>query len=173
MTTREFTTAIMEHQKTLMSYSSRFSLDFEDRKDLVQETFTKAIVYKDKYKHDTNLRGWLCTIMSNTYINQYHRNVRLMNYKAAKSDLKQKSVFNQQSYESPEMYTRMNELYEQIEKLADELKTPLKKYLNGFKYKEIAEELGIPMGTVKHKIFKAREILTDRLSFKLPLKHVA
>ena len=53
----------------------------------------------------------------------------------------------------------MVELHEQIDKLADEFRIPLRKYLSGFKYKEIAEELNMPIGTVKHKIFKAREKL--------------
>ena len=159
MTTSIFAQTIMDHEKTLFGYSSRFLNDYEDRKDLVQETYTKALMNMDKFRENTNLRGWLCTIMYNTYINQYHKDVRFRNYQNEKAEAINSAVFNMHSYESPEMHTRMVELQEQIDKLADEFRIPLRKYLSGFKYKEIAEELNMPIGTVKHKIFKAREKL--------------
>lgn len=169
MTVNDFGYALLEHEKTLFSYSSRFSLEIEDRKDLVQETIMKALSNRTKFKEDTNLRGWLCTIMANTYINQYHRNVKLTNYKSSKSESIKAATFNQNSYESPEMVTRMNEIEALIDKLSDDLKEVLKMYLKGFKYREIAEELNFPIGTVKHKIFKAREILNGWMSYSTPL----
>lgn len=173
MTVKEFGTALMEHERTLLSYSSRFSLGYEDRKDLVQETMMKALKNKEQFRHDTNLRGWLCTIMSNTYINQYHRQVKLANYKSSKAELIKAATFNQNAYESPEMVTRMNELEGLIDRLSDDLKTVLRMYLKGFKYREIADELNFPIGTVKHKIFKAREVLSNWLKFQTPIERFA
>lgn len=166
MTVQDFGYQIMNHEKTLMSYSSRFTLEYEDRQDLVQETIIKALSNRTKFKRGTNLRGWLCTIMANTFINQYHRRVKLENYRSNKADLAKAATFERHSYESPEMTTRMNEVESLINKLSEDLKVVLKMYLEGYKYREIAEELDYPIGTVKHKIFKARDILSNWLSSK-------
>ncbi|EDM37795.1 RNA polymerase ECF-type sigma factor [Pedobacter sp. BAL39] len=67
---------ICNHQACLEQFAMKFTKDVEDANDLVQDTIIKAIRYRDLYKSGTNLRGWLFTIMRNTFINDYRRRSR-------------------------------------------------------------------------------------------------
>src|SRR5687767_11170473 len=76
METKEFTHQITGLRSTLHSFTRRFTRDVEECQDLVQDTMLKALLHKDKFKADTNLKGWLFTIMRNTFINNYRKNQR-------------------------------------------------------------------------------------------------
>ena len=64
---------ICAHKSSLDLFARKFTNDLEDANDLVQDTMIKAIRYANMYKEGTNLRGWLYTIMRNTFINDYRR----------------------------------------------------------------------------------------------------
>src|SRR6202000_281683 len=73
MTTIEFNTMVLRQATSLRSYALHFTRDADDANDLVQDTMLKAITYYNKFKEGTNLKGWLYTIMKNTFINNYRR----------------------------------------------------------------------------------------------------
>ena len=73
MTAIEFTTQISGLQETLRQFTYRFTRNPEESQDLVQDTMLKALTYRDKFRKDTNLKGWLYTIMRNTFINNYRK----------------------------------------------------------------------------------------------------
>ena len=79
MTNIEFTHQISTLRPTLRTFTHRFTHNREESQDLVQDTILKALTYRDKFKDDTNLKGWLFTIMRNTFINNYRRNQRIFN----------------------------------------------------------------------------------------------
>src|ERR1700748_1412620 len=85
MTTIEFNTMVLRQATSLRSYALHFTRDADDANDLVQDTMLKAITYYNKFKEGTNLKGWLYTIMKNTFINNYRRVVK-MNSFITKSD---------------------------------------------------------------------------------------
>ena len=73
MTQAELTAEITKLQPTLKSFTHRFTYNKEESQDLVQDTLLRALTYRDKFRKDTNLKGWLFTIMRNTYINNYRK----------------------------------------------------------------------------------------------------
>src|SRR3546814_15552699 len=77
MTKTEFNTMVLHQTGSLRMYALNFTRDSEDAIDLVQDTLLKAITYYDKFKEGTNLKGWLYTIMKNTFINNYRRVVKM------------------------------------------------------------------------------------------------
>jgi RNA polymerase sigma factor, sigma-70 family len=64
---------IYQHQQFLRALAYKLTRHSEDAEDLVQETFYKAIKNQTKYQAGTNLRGWLYTILKNTFINNYRK----------------------------------------------------------------------------------------------------
>ena len=85
MTKIEFNTLVLRQASSLRSYALHFTHDADDANDLVQDTMLKAITYYNKFKEGTNLKGWLYTIMKNTFINNYRRFVKVSSY-VTKSD---------------------------------------------------------------------------------------
>jgi RNA polymerase sigma-70 factor (ECF subfamily) len=134
-----------------------------DAEDLVQETFLKVLKYQDKYIHKENFKAWTFTILKNTFLNTYRRSINENTYRDQTSDsfyLNQTEV----SYaDNPETtYTEL-EIRQNIEQLRDTLRLPLKLYIDGYKYKEIAKELNLNIGTVKSRIFISRRQLKGQL----------
>lgn len=163
MSTTEFYTLVMKEQRLMKNFAMKLTMDPDDAKDLIQDTILKAIKYKDKFMNSTNLKGWLCVIMKNTFINSYRRSVRknaLLNnsFDFAKSEI-QTSIYSN----TTDTQINYKELLRIIDLLKDEFKLPFLRYVDGYKYKEISEELDIPIGTVKSRIFIARKELIARL----------
>src|SRR5688572_7397460 len=73
MTTLEFSNQLATLRPTLRIFTRRFTRDRDESLDLVQDTILKALMYKDKFRDEVNLKGWLFTIMRNTFINKYRR----------------------------------------------------------------------------------------------------
>ena len=76
MTAIEFNTKILNERSSLKSFALSLTRNSEDAVDLIQETYLKAITYRNKFEDSTNLRAWLFTIMKNTFINAYRRNTK-------------------------------------------------------------------------------------------------
>jgi len=77
MTKIEFNTLVIRQAIPLRSYALHFTHNADDANDLVQDTILKAITYYNKFKEGTNLKGWLYTIMRNTFINNYRRFIKM------------------------------------------------------------------------------------------------
>ena len=162
MTAATFTHKITNIGDKLNHYALSLTRNSEDAKDLVQETLTKAYVNNHKFDEQTNLNAWCYTIMRNTFINTYRKNESARNYVAAtKADFPSaKADFRRYN---PENIYNTNEINKVIEMLPIEFKKPFNMYVNGFKYKEIADEMNLPIGTVKSRIFLARKQLREAL----------
>jgi RNA polymerase sigma-70 factor (ECF subfamily) len=124
----------------------------------------KALKYKDKFTDGTNLKGWLYTIMKNTFINNYRRMVKRNTFiDQTDNDYYIDSMTYVDKNRGEEKFM-MNDIQNAIEKLPMSLKKPFTMNYSGFKYHEIAEILHIPIGTVKTRIFVARRQLRDTLN---------
>lgn len=162
MSTLEFNEALISMENNLHSFAMSFTRNITDAKDLTQETMLKAITYKNQYTPKTNFKAWVFTIMRNIFINQYRRKKRAIsifdNSKELYSIIGSEVTSNQ-----PIHFLYEKEVSEKIDRLGDELKEPFEMHFQGFKYKEIADKLEIPIGTVKSRIFIARKKLSDHL----------
>lgn len=162
MSTQEFNNRLLTTEKSLQYFALSLTRDTESAKDLVQETFLKAIQYKDKYTADNNMKAWLFTILRNTFLNQVTKlsSKNTVNDESEDAYLIKNTLNDNQSTES-----KMNtaELQMEINELSDEYRVPFSMFVEGYKYKEIAEEMNLPIGTIKSRIFFARRILMENL----------
>lgn len=141
-----------------------FTRDRDDANDLVQETFVKALRYKNNFKEGTNIKGWLYTIMRNIFINNYKKK-RFQNTIVDQTD-NQFFLNSGQDYHHDSVTSLINidDIQAAISRLKYDFRRPFSMFLDGFHYDEIADELDIPMGTVKSRIFHARKRLREELS---------
>jgi len=135
----------------------------DDAGDLLQETIYKALRYRDSFAEDTNLLSWTYTIMRNTFINHYRKKSKLSKDFYANKD----TLFLERQIEvgimNPDSAYSVKEIQKAISKLSEEYRIPFNMHTEGYKYKEIADTLNIPIGSVKSRIFIARRKLMARL----------
>ena len=163
MTAIEFKNTVQKEAAPLRNYAYQLTRNVEDTNDLVQDTLLKALVYRDKFREGTNLKGWLYTIMKNTFINNYRRMVKRNSF-IEQSDHEHyiESVAGSAKNEGEARFV-MKDIERAIEALPLPLKKPFTMNFKGFKYHEIAAILHIPIGTVKTRIFVARRQLREEL----------
>jgi len=164
MTAVEFNNNLIGLEDNMMKFALSLTADYTRAEDLVQDTFMKAITYKDKFVDYTNLKAWVFTIMKNTFINNYRRSVKENTIIDGSQDLYFINLPQESGFVSPESNYSADEIDRAIDSLEDEFKIPLRMLLQGFKYKEIAEKLDLKIGTVKSRIFFTRKKLMEALS---------
>jgi RNA polymerase sigma factor (sigma-70 family) len=160
----EFAHQIVSMKSTLQAFTYRFTHDREESHDLVQDTMLKALMYMDKFREDTNLKGWLFTIMRNTFINNYRRDKRHQTIHDSSKELYFLNMEDDHTFTSPGKAYEYQDLWKHINELREELLVPFKMHTSGYKYHEISEHLNIPIGTVKNRIFNARKEIQRKLS---------
>jgi RNA polymerase sigma-70 factor (ECF subfamily) len=148
----------------LYHFTKKFTLDRDESWDLVQDTILKALSHKSKFRNDINLKGWLYTIMRNTFINKYRKQVRMKVLKGEKVDLQYLNVEDDYTFNQPESTAQIKEVWDKVNSIREELSKPFKMYTSGYKYYEIADHLGLPLGTVKNRIFQARQEIQKQLT---------
>ncbi len=163
MTALEFSYTLDKMSKALKPFALKLTRDMEDANDLMQETVLKAFTNREKFTEGTNLKAWLYTIMKNTFITNYQRMVRKGTFVDTTDNLHY--INSSASIIENNAYTgfALKDINLAIEELDDVHKSPFMMHYRGFKYHEIADKLGIPIGTVKNRIHIARKILKDRL----------
>jgi RNA polymerase sigma-70 factor (ECF subfamily) len=175
MTTREdFTHDAMQHAPQLFSTAMRMTRNRSDAEDLVQETFIKAWRSFATYQQGTNLRAWLFRIMTNTYINKYNAQQRKPT-ETELDDVEELFLYKRlgavdQSQLSQSAEDQMlslftdDEVKKALEELPDQFRIPvLMSDVEGFSYKEIAEILEIPLGTVMSRLHRGRKAMQKML----------
>lgn len=175
MTTQEdFTHDAMQNAPQLFSTAMRMTRNRNDAEDLVQETFIKAWRSFATYQQGTNLRAWLFRIMTNTYINKYNAQQRkptetelddveeLFLYKRLGA-VDQSQLSQSAEDQMLSMFTD-DEVKNALEELPDQFRIPvLMSDVEGFSYKEIAEILEIPLGTVMSRLHRGRKSMQKML----------
>ena len=163
MTAVEFNTQIASLKTTLELFTRRFTNDKMESEDLVQDTVLKALTYRDKFKQNTNLKGWLFTIMRNTFINKYRKAQRARTTHDDTPELYYLNVEDNYTFNTPDGTYEYHDIQRCVHEIKSDLLTPFKMHTEGFKYHEIAEHLEIPIGTVKNRIFHARKEIQKKL----------
>lgn len=144
---------------SLRAFSLKLTGNNDDAEDLYQDTALRIITNADKYRQGTNFKAWAVTIMRNIFINNYRKKVRRNliidqtpnNYYINSGD---RTVDN-----DGESHVTFKELVELVDRLPEDFRVPFMMAYQGFKYDEIAEQLGSPLGTIKSRIFFARKKL--------------
>jgi len=165
----DFEAAALPFLDSLYNMAYRLTRNAEDAQDLVQETFFKAYKHYDKFEAGTNLKAWLFRIMKNSFINTY-RKKQSQPPQSAFSDIEEsfESLVaddpGRQQIKNPEQeildsildedvqtaLAALNEDYRMVIHLVD---------LEGFSYKEAAEILEVPVGTVMSRLYRGRRML--------------
>lgn len=163
MTAIEFNCQLLKLENKLLRYALGLTLNREDAKDLLQDTILKAISYRNQFVEYTSLKAWTYTIMKNTFINNYRKNIRQNTIFDNTKDLFFISQNKDTNNATPDCAYSANEISKIIEGLDESLKTPFKMHTEGYKYKEIAQKLDLKLGTVKSRIFFTRKKLMSIL----------
>ena len=163
MRTADFTQNLLGMQTELHRFALKLTADREEADDLLQETSLKALDNEDKYTPDTNFKGWMYTIMRNIFINNYRKTVRDQTFVDHTDNLFHLSLPQDSGFESTEGSYDLKEIRKIVNMLPKEYRVPFSMYVSGFKYREIAERLGLPIGTVKSRIFFTRQRLQKDL----------
>lgn len=159
MTAIEFNTRILNEKQSLKNFALSLTRNNDDALDLVQDTYVKAITYREKFEDSTNLKAWLFTIMKNTFINSYRRAVKTRQIIQTNADVAMARAFKNNHQDITESRLAAKDILNKIDNLEDQYKIPFTRYYTGFKYEEIAQEMQLPLGTVKSRIFLARKQL--------------
>lgn len=159
----DFNKSIGEHATALKVHALRFTNDEDDADDLVQDTLMKALRFRESYQDGTNLKGWLFTILKNTFLNNYRKNSRKREQVIQQEEITSQHLTHSASENLGEGNFVMNDIKKALILVPEVYRAPFVRFFEGYKYQEIAEEYGIPLGTVKTRIYMAREMLKKYL----------
>jgi RNA polymerase sigma factor (sigma-70 family) len=166
-----FNGEFLPHINSMYNFGFRLTLDRDDAKDLVQDTYLKAYRFIESFQKGTNAKAWLFRILKNSFINDYRKKTK----EPSKVD-----------YQEVETYYNSEDVNRQItpdlrveslkDMIGDEISNALNSLdvdfrtviilcdLEGFKYEEMAKILDIPIGTVRSRLHRARNLLKEKLS---------
>lgn len=164
MTVSTFERNLVSALNELHNQAIKLTANEEDANDLMQETSLKALDNKEKFLPGTNFKGWLYTIMRNLFINNYRKASRdkvCIDHTDNQYHINLSQDF---SFDSTEEAYDIKEIHKAIHALPKEYRIPFAMHISGFKYKEIALHLGVPIGTVKSRIFFTRQKLQKELN---------
>ncbi len=164
MSTLEFNNRFEEMSTLLHSFAYNLTKNVEDAKDLYQETAFRAMTNRDKFRPGTNFKAWLFTIMKNIFINNYRKKMKANTIIDSTENLYYINSGSTIISNGAESNIMMKELTRMIEGLDDSIKIPFLMHYQGYKYQEIADELELPLGTVKSRIFFARKELKELIN---------
>ena len=173
MASDEFEAEALRHLDALYRTALRMTRSEADAEDLVQETYIRAFRFRDQFTLGTNMKAWLFRILTNTFINTYRR-------KAAQPEvtdlegvdefsLYRRMADDRAASSSPDPEAELlnsvvdTEVTDALEALPEKFRTTVLLDVEGFSYKEIAEMLGIPIGTVMSRLHRGRKFLQKRL----------
>lgn len=163
MNNSPFGKKLLELEENLRYYALSLTSNPEKADDLLQETYLKALTYQKMFRKNTNFKAWVYTIMKNTFINEYRKASKSKStYSGSNSEFHLQLACDKQ-YPAPDSFFTSNEIKKTISSLADDYRIPFQMFIDGYKYKEISEKLGLPLGTIKSRIFFTRKKLTSAL----------
>jgi RNA polymerase sigma-70 factor (ECF subfamily) len=144
---------------SLRAFALKLTGNPADAEDLYQDTALRIITNADKYHPGTNFKAWAVTIMRNIFINNYRKKLR----RNLIIDQTPNNYYLDSGTEvipnDGETSVEFTELMGMVDTLPEDFRKPFMMAFEGFKYEEIAEELGSPLGTIKSRIFFARKKL--------------
>ena len=163
MSSKKFRAKLLGLQSNLLNFAYTLTSNRDDAQDLLQDTTLRALDNEDKYVDNVNFKGWVFTIMRNIFINNYRKIVRSSTIIDQTEDLYHLNLPQDSGFESTEGNYDLKEIRKIVNSLPKEYRVPFSMYVSGFKYREIAVKLALPIGTVKSRIFFTRQRLQKEL----------
>ncbi len=168
----DFDSLVMPYLDSLYNTAYRMTRSAEDAEDLVQETYFKAYKYYDKFEEGTNLKAWLFKILKNTFINNYRkkklepRSVDFAEIEDSFERIVRRDNTDQAADPESEYFTGVMD--EDVKKALESLPYDYRMVvlladLEDFSYKEIADILDCPVGTVMSRLYRGRKLLEKAL----------
>ncbi len=154
-----FIERLLKIQDNLYNFAYMLTSDRESAMDLLQDTTLKALDNRDKYIDNINFKGWAFTIMRNIFINNYRRVIRSQTMVDQTEDLYHLSLPQESGFDTPDGSFTIKEISKAIASFPYEYRVPFSMHVAGYKYQEIAAYMKLPLGTVKSRIFFARQRL--------------
>lgn len=164
MTTTAINSKLISIQANMLNFAYMLTSNRDDAYDLLQDTILKVLDNADKYTENTNFKGWVFTIMRNIFINNYRRMTRSAVVIDKTADCYHLNLSQDSGLESPEASLDAKEITAAIAEFPDKYRVPFSMHVAGYKYNEIAEKMQLPLGTVKSRIFFARQQLQERFA---------
>lgn len=164
MTNAKFREKLLGLQQNLLNFAYVLTSNRDDAYDLLQDTTLKVLDSREMYQDDTNFKGWVFTIMRNIFINNYRRVVRSATVIDQTEDLYHLNLSQDSGLETPEDSIGASEITAAINEFPDKYRIPFSMHVAGYKYGEIAEKMQLPLGTIKSRIFFARQQLQTRFA---------
>ncbi len=161
---QSFQSRLLGLQGNLLNFAYQLTTNREQAEDLLQDTTLKALDNEDKYVDNVNFKGWIFTIMRNIFINNYRRIARSATVIDQTEDLYHLNLSQDSGIDSPEGSYTAAEITAAINEFPEKYRVPFTMHVAGYKYNEIADEMGLPLGTIKSRIFFARQELQTRFA---------
>ena len=163
MNSLKFQDRLLGLQDNLLNFAYMLTANREEAKDLLQDTTLKALDNEDKYIDNVNFKGWVFTIMRNIFINNYRRVVRNQTIIDQTEDLYHLNLPQDSGFASPEGSFTVKEITTAINSFSEEYRIPFSMHVAGYNYHDFAEKMDLPLGSVKSRIFFARQRLQELL----------
>lgn len=166
-----FHNEFMPHINSMHNFAYRLTLDPDDANDLVQDTYLKAYRFIDSFERGTNAKAWLFRILKNSFINDYRKKSKepsKVDYQEVESFYNSEEV-NRQITPDLRVEAVKDMIGDEISNALNSLDVDFRTViilcdLEGFKYDEMAKILDIPIGTVRSRLHRARNLLKEKLS---------
>ncbi|NLO06949.1 MAG: sigma-70 family RNA polymerase sigma factor [candidate division WS1 bacterium] len=167
---REFERLVREHERDIFNAALRMAGNHADAEDVAQEALLKAYAAFERFELGTNFRAWILRILTNTYINEFRRRRRTP--EMTTWDLLPREelgkVSSDDAQDRPEVALLEDALDAEVEQALSEIPEVFREAvllcdMQGLAYNEIAEALGVPIGTVRSRIARGRGLLQERL----------
>ncbi len=158
-----FESKLLGLQDNMLNFALTLTANREEARDLMQETTLRVLDNKEKYYENINFKGWVFTIMHNIFVNNYRKVVRSQTFIDKTGNLYHLNLPQDSGFDTPDGAYTIKEINMAINSFTDEYKIPFSMHVAGYKYEEIAQHLGLPIGTVKSRIFFARKRLQEML----------
>lgn len=166
-----FENELLPHVGALQTFAYHLTYNQDDADDLVQETYLKAYRFIDKYDEGTNAKAWLFKILKNAYINEYRKRVK----QPTKVDYEEIVAYHDTDDDRISGYSDLREEIF-LHMMGDEVTSAINSLpidfrtvillcdIEGFTYEEIASIIDVPIGTVRSRLFRARNLLKEKLT---------
>ncbi|MEM9390434.1 MAG: sigma-70 family RNA polymerase sigma factor [Bacteroidota bacterium] len=166
-----FDTEFLPHIDSMYNFAYRLTFDEDDSKDLVQDTYLKAYRFITSFERGTNAKAWLFRILKNSFINDFRKKSK----EPSKVDYQEvESYYNSDQVDKTittdlRVETVQDMIGDEISNALNALDVDFRTViilcdLEGFKYDEMAKILDIPIGTVRSRLHRARNLLKEKLS---------
>lgn len=168
-----FQKEMIPHLEAMYNFAFRLTLDEDDAKDLVQDTYLKAFRFINSFEKGTNAKAWLFRILKNSFINDFRKKSK----QPSKVDYQEVETFYNSEEFDKEIEATTDLRSETVQDLiGDEVASAINSLdvdfriaiilcdIEGFTYEEMAKILDIPIGTVRSRLHRARGLLKEKLS---------